>query len=236
MRVTLVCVVAVVVLGELGMNVAPLLAGAGVLGLAIGFGAQTLVKDVITGILLLLEDTVAVGDTVQIGSVSGKVESISIRTIQLRDDAGTLHSLPFSEVGVISNVTRDYTFVTFNVEVAYDTDVDLLTKVLREVDAEMRQEEPFSTLVTAPLAILGVDRFTEDSLVMRMEFRIEPQPYGFRFRVRREFLKRLKAAFDAQGIERPFPRHTVVLSSAEAQRAKPPLANPGPFIMMEEGV
>lgn len=234
-RVTLVAVVAVVVLGELGMNVAPLLAGAGVLGLAIGFGAQTLVKDVITGILLLMEDTVAVGDTVVIGAVSGKVEAISIRTIQLRDDAGTIHALPFSQVGMISNVTRDYTFVTFNVEVAYDTDVDALIKVLREVDEEMRREEPFASQVTAPLAILGVDRFTDDTLVMRMEFRIEPQPYGLRFRVRRAFLKRLKAAFDAHGIERPVPRHTVVLSSADAQRTRARLAAAPPLILMEEG-
>ena len=126
----LAVMVSLIVLSELGINIGPLLAGAGVIGLAVGFGAQTLVKDVITGLFILIEDSITVGDYVDVGGHEGDVESLSIRTIRLRDPAGSVHTVPFSEVGTVLNYTKDFSNVVLNIGIAYRENVDEVMKVL----------------------------------------------------------------------------------------------------------
>ena len=157
----LVAIGIVEVLSELGVNANALLAGAGVVGLAIGFGAQTLVKDLITGLFILVGDTVRVGDVVDLGGKAGVVEAISMRTITLRAYNGDVHTIPFSSIDVVTNMTKDFSFYVFDLVVAYKEDVDRVIEVLREIDSQLRREWPYRRLMLEPLEIAGVDAFRE---------------------------------------------------------------------------
>src|SRR5919199_3219029 len=138
--VLLAAMVALIVLSELGVNIAPLLAGAGVVGVAIGFGSQALVKDVITGLFILIEDTLAVGDVVDVGKGnSGVVEGLSVRAIRLRDSSGALYTVPFSEVTTVKNLTRDFAYFVANVGISYRADPDRAIAVMRQVAAELAE-------------------------------------------------------------------------------------------------
>lgn len=165
--VMLITTVILTVLSETGVNIAPLLAGAGVIGLAIGFGAQTLMKDIITGAFILFENTIAVGDVVELGSHSGRVEKISIRSIQLRDFAGSVHTIPFSSVDTVTNKTKDYSFAVFEVGVGYGENTDEVTTILQGVGAEMQQDPELSPLILEPLEVAGVDQFGDSAVVIK---------------------------------------------------------------------
>lgn len=219
----MIVVVALIVLNELGVNIAPLLAGAGVIGVAIGFGSQTLVRDVITGIFLLAEDAIAVGDVVNVAGQGGVVEALSIRSIRLRSLDGTVHIVPFSAVTTVSNMTKDFAFSVFDIGVAYGEDTDKVVEVLRALGAEMREEPRWANVIREPLEVLGVDRFLDSAVVIRCRFRTNP---GSQWAVSREFNRRYKRRFDEVGIEIPFPYRKVVVSgeggvpvSAEAREA-----------------
>ncbi len=211
--VILVTVVLFMVLSELGIDIAPLLAGAGVVGLAVGFGAQTLVKDVISGLFNLLENTVAVGDVVEVGSHSGLVESMSIRTVRLRDLAGNVHTIPFGDVTAVTNMTRGFSYYVFDIGVAYREDIDAVMAVIREIGDELGREMPYASLILAPIEILGVDAFTDSAVVVKA--RIKTTPIN-QWTVGREFNRRLKNRFDALGIEIPFPHTTVYFGQDKA--------------------
>ena len=146
-------------LSQLGLNVAPLLAGAGVVGLAIGFGSQTLVRDVITGVFLLLEDAVAVGDVVQVGGLSGVVEHLSIRSIKLRAQDGSIHIVPFSSVTTVTNMTRDFSFAVVDVTVGYREETDAVIEVLSAISKEMRAKPKWQPVMRDDLDVLGVEKF-----------------------------------------------------------------------------
>ncbi|GIK97354.1 MAG: mechanosensitive ion channel protein MscS [Alphaproteobacteria bacterium] len=205
-RVVVAVVVTLIVLSEIGVNIAPLLAGAGVVGLAIGFGAQTLVKDVITGFFILAEDTVSIGDVVDIGGASGSVEAMTIRSIRLRDGNGSVHTIPFSSVTTVKNMTKDFAYASFSVGVAYDSDVDQVTQAMRDVAAGMRESDEFRYSMLEDLEVIGLDKFTEAGLVVLARIKT---PAGKQWGVAREFNRRLKALFDERGIEMPFPQRTV---------------------------
>jgi small conductance mechanosensitive channel len=222
-RVLLVVMVALIVLSELGINIAPLLAGAGVVGLAIGFGAQTLVKDVINGIFILVEDTIAIGDVVDLDGHAGVVEAMTIRSIRMRDFSGTVHTIPFSSVATVKNMTKDYSYAVFDVGVSYKEDVDRVVAVLREIGAELQADETFRRLILDPIEVVGVDRFEESSVVIRA--RIKTRPIR-QWEVGREFNRRLKRAFDDKGIEIPFPQRTV---HHRWDQAPPQGAGPAPI-------
>ncbi|MEK9969351.1 MAG: mechanosensitive ion channel domain-containing protein, partial [Ferrovibrio sp.] len=160
-----------IVLSELGINIAPLLAGAGVIGLAIGFGAQTLVKDVITGIFILAEETVSVGDIVDLGGNAGVVEDISIRTIRLRDTEGIVHVIPFSEVTRIKNMTRGYARALFDIGVSYREDIDEVIGVITALAAEFRAEPEWSDRILEDLEMWGVDQLADSAVVIRCRFK-----------------------------------------------------------------
>ncbi|MDD2325727.1 MAG: mechanosensitive ion channel [Alphaproteobacteria bacterium] len=194
--------VGLVTLSELGVNIAPLLAGAGVLGVAVGFGSQTLVKDFLTGLSIILEDNIAVGDWVIIGGNKGVVENLSIRTVRLRDLNGSLHIIPFSEIGTITNESKLFGFAMMDVGVAYDTDLDNAIDVIRKTGNAMRTEPSFKDLILEDMEVLGVEALGDSAITIRARVKTEAGKQGL---VRRAFLLRVKKAFDVAKIEIPFP-------------------------------
>jgi len=192
--------VALNVLSEIGVNVAPLIAGAGVVGVAIGFGSQTLVKDVITGMFLLLEDAVAVGDTVTLGTpqMTGVVEQLSIRSIRLRAMDGSVHIVPFSAVTSVTNMTRDFAFAVVDVALPYGEDMDRVTTVLREISEEMRQEPRWASATRDEIDVMGVDKLLETGVVVRARMKTDPSQ---RWPVTRELNRRIQTRFEAEGIK-----------------------------------
>ena len=195
-----------VILAEIGIEIAPLLAGAGVVGLAIGFGSQALVRDVITGLFILIEDTIAVGDYVTVGGHSGVVEDLSIRTIKLRDVSGTLHTVPFGDVTTVENFTKDFSYAVLDIGVGYGEDTDVVCAVLGEIGAEILADEIFKERILAPLEIMGVHELGDSAVVIRGRIKTRPM---LQWGVRREFYRRIKKRFDVLGIEIPFPHRTV---------------------------
>jgi small conductance mechanosensitive channel len=183
-----------------------LLAGAGVVGIAVGFGAQTLVKDVITGLFILLGDTVRVGDVVDLGVKSGGVEAMSLRTITLRDYNGALHSVPYSNITVITNMTKDYAYATFDTAIDYDEDADRIMDLLRDIDRQLRREWPFRRIMLEPISIDGLDQFGPGGLLIKSRVKVRA---GEQWRVTREFNRRLKKRLDELGIAVPFPRQNI---------------------------
>jgi small-conductance mechanosensitive channel len=223
---SIVVVVALSVLTEIGVNVAPLIAGAGVIGLAIGFGSQTLVRDVITGIFLLFEDAVAVGDVVQLGGLSGVVEQLSIRSIKLRAMDGSVHLIPFSAVTTVTNMTRDFGFAVLDVNVAYGEDTDRVTEVLREIAAEIRTDARLGPQIRDDIEIMGVERLADSGVMIRSRIKTDP---AARWAVGREFNRRIKQRFDRLGIEIPYPHQKLVIEGgvrhpAEGLPDSPPRA------------
>lgn len=218
LMVVLVVMVALIVLSELGVNIAPLLAGAGVIGIAIGFGSQKLVQDVITGAFILFEDTISVGDVVRLDTHAGLVEAMSIRAIRLRDMHGSVHTIPFSGVGTIVNLTKEFSFAVIEAGVAYREDTDHVTEVLKEIGAEMRADEEFGKLIMEDLDVVGVDRFEASAVIIRVRFKCLPLKQWL---VLREFNRRMKKRFDAEGIEIPFP-HTTIYFGEDKKGAAPP--------------
>ncbi|HEY0836180.1 MAG TPA: mechanosensitive ion channel domain-containing protein [Azospirillum sp.] len=208
--VLLVTMVSLISLAELGVNIAPLLAGAGVVGLAVGFGSQTLVKDVITGLFILFEDTISVGDVVDVGGGhSGVVEAISIRTIRLRDQAGAVHSVPFSAVTTVKNLTKDFSFAVFDVSVGYAEDPDRVCGVLKEIGAAIQADPLFAPDILEPLEVMGVDRLADSGIVLKARFKTRPLK---QWNVGREFNKRLKNRFGELGISIPYPHMQLVMA------------------------
>ncbi len=194
--------VGLTVLSEIGVQIGPLLAGAGVVGVALGFGAQTLVKDFLTGLFLIIEDIVSVGDNVKIGNFTGRVETMTLRTIRLRDFDGTLHVFPYSEAQVIHNRTKSFSNAVVEPRVSYLADIDRAMEVMKRVGTQMKTDETYAKMILEPLEIVGVDEFTDTGLVLKARFKTLP---GEQWRVAREFNRRLKGAFDAAGIEIGYP-------------------------------
>lgn len=216
LRVVVYVVSLMMILGELGINLGPIIATAGIASLAIGFGAQELVRDVISGFFILLENQVRVGDVVDLDGKSGLVEKVTLRTVVLRDLAGNVHYIRSGNINVITNMTKDYSRYVFNIGISYNNDVDETIKLVREVDEEMRKDEEFRDDILEPMEILGVDSFGDSAVVIKA--RTKTQPIR-QWAVGREFNRRLKYKFDAAGIEIPFPHRTVYLrTEAGAER------------------
>ncbi len=216
--VVLAVLVTLIVLSELGINIAPLLAGAGVVGLAVGFGAQKLVQDVITGAFILFEDAISVGDVVAVAGHAGIVEALSIRSIRLRDLSGSVYTIPFSSVDTVTNMTKDFSYAVLEVGVAYREDTDRVTEVLEEIGAGMQEDPAFGPLILEPLQVLGVDRLGDSAVVIKVRFKTAPiQQWG----IRREFNRRMKKRFDELGIEIPFPHTTLYFGEDKTGRAPP---------------
>ncbi len=217
LRVVVGIIAALMILSEIGIDIAPVLAGVGVAGLAIGFGAQTLVKDIITGLFILLEDSVAVGDVVTAGGHTGTVEAITIRTIRMRDLQGQVHTVPYSSVDTISNMTKEFSYYLIDMGVAYREDYDEVVGVMREVGAELQQDPEFGPNMLEPLEIMGLNSFGDSAVIVRARLKTRPLT---QWATGREYNRRLKAAFDERGIEIPFP-HTQIYFGEDKQGRAP---------------
>jgi moderate conductance mechanosensitive channel len=196
---------------QVGVNVAPLIAGAGIVGLAVGFGAQDLVRDVITGFFILLENQVRKGDVALINGTGGLVESIGLRTVVLRDMAGTVHIFQNGKIQTLSNMTKEWSAVVLDVGVAYKEDTDRVVEVMREVAEGLRADPQFGDKILEPMEIFGVDSFEDSAVVIKGRLKTVPIE---QWTVGREYRRRLKKAFDAKNIEIPFPHRTVYWGEA----------------------
>jgi small conductance mechanosensitive channel len=194
------------VLDEVGVSLAPILGAAGVVGLAIGFGAQSLVKDYFTGFFILLEDQIRAGDVVKIADIGGLVEDITLRHVRLRDYDGNVHFIPNGLISTVTNMSRQFAQAVMDVGVAYREDVDEVIEVMREVGHGMRQDAAFAPKLMDDLEIAGVERLDDSAVVLRCRFKVAPLE---QWNVRREYLRRIKAAFDRRGIEIPYPHLTL---------------------------
>jgi len=188
------------------VDIRPILTGAGIAGLALGFGAQHLVRDVIAGVFLILEDQVRLGDIVEINDKSGLVEAIRLRSIVLRGLDGTVHVIQNGSISQLSNMTKDFSFSLLDVGVAYKEDVDRVMGILREVGAGLKADSVFGPLVLEPMDVLGVQDFADSAVVIRVRLKTVPTE---QWKVARELRRRIKIAFDEQGVEIPFPHLSV---------------------------
>ena len=221
--IVLAALVGLVVLTQIGINITPLLAGAGVIGLAVGFGSQKLVQDFINGVFILIEDTIAVGDTVDLGGGHvGVVEGISIRTIRLRDGNGTIHTIPFSEVKTVNNMTRDFSKSVFEIEVSYRENIERVIAAIREVGEAVAKEKVFASTVVEPFTVIGVDKVKGSGVVVLAQITTLP---GKQWDITRAFNRALKIKFDELGIEMPTGRASITLQNAPSEKDEP--AAPG---------
>ena len=201
------------ILRELNVDITPILTGAGIVGLAVGFGAQSLVKDIISGFFLILEDQVRVGDVANIDGTGGLVERITLRTIILRDETGTVHVIPNGSIQRLSNLTKDFSYYVSSISVSVREDTDRVARVLTEVADELLQDPAFSPFMLGPLEVLGVDRFNDTAADVKVRLKSVPSKQWV---VGREFLRRVKRAFETQKIALPATNRTLVIEGTPA--------------------
>ncbi|MDE8346822.1 MAG: mechanosensitive ion channel family protein, partial [Acidocella sp.] len=188
-------------LSKIGVNTTPLLAVSGVLGIAIGFGSQKLVQDIITGLFLLLEDAMQVGDVITLAAMTGTVERLSIRTIRLRGGDGSINIIPFSAVTTVTNMTRDFGYAQISVTVGYKENLERVSALLADIAREMRAEPAWGAMMRDDLQLFGLDQFGAIGLVLTGQIRTAP---GQHWGVRREFYRRVQKRFTEEGIDLPY--------------------------------
>lgn len=210
-KIVIWSIVLILVLSRVGVNIAPLIAGAGIAGLAIGFGAQELVRDVIAGFFMLLENQIRSGDVAVINGTGGLVESVGLRTTVLRDLSGVVHVFQNGKISSLSNMTKDWSGMVFDIGVAYKEDTDKVSEIMKQVAEELRADPQFSAKIKEPIEIFGVDEFSDSAVIIKARFKTKPIQ---QWEVGREYRRRLKKAFDKNGIEIPFP-HTTLYAGSE---------------------
>lgn len=217
------------VLRQLGIDVGPILASAGVVGLAVGFGAQNLVRDVISGFFMILENQVRVGDVAVINGTGGLVERINFRTIVLRDNAGTVHVFPNGSITTLANMTREWSAYVFNIGVGYKEDIDKVITLMKKIGSELREDAKLGPLMQGDIEVFGIDKLEDSAIVI--QGRIKTLPIK-QWDVGREYLRRLKIAFDVEGIELPFPSRSLYFGEAgkalQMKLIEPPPEDPMP--------
>ena len=203
-------------LGEFDVNLGPLIAGAGIVGVAVGFGAQSLVKDFLSGVFMLLEDQYGVGDVIDVGDTVGVVEEVKLRSTQVRDINGTLWHIPNGSIRRVANMSQDWGRVVLDVDVAYDTDIAAATAVIKRVaDSVWHEQLPDATIIEEPF-LAGVQSFGESAVTIRLMAKTEP---GEHWATARELRRRLKYALDDAGIEIPFPQRTIWVRAEDTSKA-----------------
>jgi small-conductance mechanosensitive channel len=200
--VTVLAVTLLMALSAMGIEIAPLIAGAGVLGVAVGFGSQTLVKDIISGMFFLLDDAFRVGEYIQSGNFKGTVESFSLRSIKLRHHRGPLYTVPFGSLGAIQNMSRDWVIEKLQIGVTYDSDLEKARKLIKQIGKELFEDPLLAPNILETLKMQGVEQFGDFAIQIRLKFMARP---GEQFVIRRKALAMIKKAFDANGIEFAFP-------------------------------
>ena len=217
--VGLLMIAGIVTAANLGLNVTPLLAGAGVIGLAVGFGAQSLVADLITGLFIIIEDTISVGDSIEVdGGHAGIVESLTIRTVRLRDGQGAIHAIPFSQIKIVKNLSRDFAYAVFEVRVPFSADVDKVTQMIREVGAELMADFRYRREMLGPIEVWGLDRFDPNWMVVKGQIKTRPLQ---QWSVARAFNLRIKRKMDEIGMDVPVPQMQVQMSREKTAFAEP---------------
>ncbi len=219
---TLSFVAILMILGELGIQVGPLLATAGIGALAIGFGAQSLVKDVINGFFIILENQYRIGDAIEVTGVCGLVESVNLRKTVLRDLEGKVHTIPNGEIKIVSNLSKEWSRSVLDVSISYHEDVDRVIDLLTQIGKELEAEEPFKSILLGPLQILGVERFGEFGLIIRMMVKTAPLK---QWDVGRELRRKIKKCFDEKGIQTSLP-HRVLFWEDEGKSKNSKDQNP----------
>ena len=199
------------ILSALGINIGPILTAVGILGLAVSFGAQNLVRDIISGIFILVENQVRKGDAATVNGVGGLVEAINLRTIVLRDFSGIVHIFPNGVINTLSNKTKDWSAMVFDIGVAYKENPDKVMTVIKDVGEELRNDEMYKDFFIEPLQVFGVDSFADSAIIIKARVRTKP---GKQWDLGREFRKRLKNAFDKNEIEIPFPHQSIYFGEA----------------------
>jgi small-conductance mechanosensitive channel len=219
LTVVILVVAAMMVLKEFGIDIGPVIAAAGVVGLAVGFGAQNLVQDVISGFFILLEDQIRVGDVVDVAGKAGVVEKVNLRMTILRDLQGSVHFIRNGHIDVVTNMTKEYSFYLFEIGVAYREDIDEVIEVVREIDEELRNDPEYRDDILEPLEVLGLDKFGDSAVVIKARTKTMPIK---QWRVGREFNRRMKKKFDEKNIEIPFP-HVTLYIGKDKEGKSPPL-------------
>ncbi len=212
-NVTTVLIAAVallIILTQFEINITPVLTGAGIIGLAVGFGAQTLVRDIITGFFLIFENQVRVGDVAAINGTGGLVEAINLRTIVLRDLEGIVHVFPNGAINTLANLSKDFSYYVIGVGISYDEDPQRVGEVLQRIGASMQEDPRYAPSILAPLEILGVDGFDDSSVLLKLRIKTAPLK---QWEVGRELRRRILAGFKSSGIEIPFPQRVVHMRS-----------------------
>lgn len=190
-------VVALVALSQIGVNIGPILAGAGVVGLAVGFGAQHLVRDLVSGCFLLIENQIRVGDIAIINGTTGLVEAVTFRIVVLRDGAGVVHVFPNGSINTLANATMDWSATVVDVVLPYRVDTDRVVEAMRRVGAEMKAEKEFAAVILEPIEVFGIEAFSDTTVTLRARFKTQPAQQSF---VGREFRRRVKYAVQAAGL------------------------------------
>jgi small-conductance mechanosensitive channel len=211
--IVVIVITALMVLAAMGVEIGPLVAGAGVVGVAVGFGAQTLVRDVISGMFYLLDDAFRIGEYIQSGNYKGTVESFSLRSVKLRHHRGPLYTVPFGQLGAVQNMSRDWVIDKLMVRVTYDSDLAVAKKLIKKIGADLAADPEFASDIIAPMKMQGIDQFGDYAIEIRMKMTTKP---GQQFTIRRRALAMIKQAFDANGIKFAVPTVQVSGSSPEA--------------------
>ena len=205
-------VVVLITLSQIGVNIGPILAGAGVVGLAVGFGAQHLVRDLVSGFFLLLENQIRVGDIAIVNGTGGTVEEVTFRTVALRDQSGVVYVFPNGSITTLANATMDWSAYVIDVTVSYNEDTDRIVDIMRRVADDMRKEPEYGRTMIEPIEIYGVDGFTEAAVTIKARFKTQPAQ---QYTIGREYRRRLKKAFDSEGVELAnAPRRATARSTA----------------------
>lgn len=216
--IAILIIAAMMILKKVGIDIGPILAGAGVAGLAIGFGARRLVEDIISGFFIFLEDQIRVDDVVEIAGKSGVVEKMNLRMTILRDLAGNVHYVRNGMIDVVTNMTKGYSRYVFDIGVAYREDIDEVIKAVQDIGEELRNDPDFKDDILEPIEILGLDQFADSAIIIKA--RIKTMPIK-QWRVGREFNRRMKKKFDELNIEIPFPHVTLYMGEDKEGKASP---------------
>jgi small conductance mechanosensitive channel len=208
----ILAVALMMIIKELGLDIGQIIAGAGIIGLAVGFGAQSLVKDMINGFFILMEDQYRVGDVVNVAGVGGVVEEMSLRTTVLRDLEGKVHFIPNGSISTATNMTKEWSRALLDIGVAYKEDVDEVMRVLKDIGEDMQKDPKYQQVILEPIQILGVNDFADSAVVIKVMFKTLPIK---QWDVAREFRRRVKKTFDEKGIEIPFPHVTLYMGEGE---------------------
>ena len=201
-------IVSLIILSSLGLDIGPLIAGAGVIGLAIGFGSQTLVRDILSGVFFLIDDAFRVGDYIETGGIKGMVQHISLRSVKLRHPRGMVFTIPFGDMGAVQNFSRDYIITKLDIRVRYDADIDKIRKIIKKIGKEFEQHEEIGPVLLSPIKSQGVREMDDSAMILRVKFKTPP---GEQFVVRREVYKRIQERFREEGIEFAHRNVTVYL-------------------------